>query len=477
MNWTLALPQIELALTGMAVLMAGVARRRSSVTLCTVLTLLGFLGAGALAVAVGFGDGFNGQMVADPFSLFMEILILVGTGLALVLSVDFNRQRSLTAFEFPVLMTFAVLGMIVMVTASSLLSLYVGLELHTLALCVLAAFDRDNVKSSEAGLKYFVLSALATGIMLYGISLVYGFSGTIDFGVLHNVLTATQGKSIGLEAGVILTLIGLAFKVSAAPFHMWTPDVYEGSPTSVTVVFATTPKVAAMALLTRTLLVPFGHLGFVWHAPVEIMAILSVGIGTLGAIGQTSIKRLMAYSSVGHMGYTLIGLAAGDDEGVRGLAIYLVLYVAMSVGAFACIMAMRRRGRSVETLADLAGLSRTDPTLALALAVFMVSLAGVPPVAGFFGKLYVFLAAVHAGLWGLAVFGVLASVVGAFYYLRVVKIMYFDPPSTPFDPRPASLSAVMGLTAVFTVAFCLLLGPLVGAAQVTAGALLAGGTP
>jgi NADH-quinone oxidoreductase subunit N len=327
------------------------------------------------------------------------------------------------------------------------------------------------VRSSEAGLKYFVLSGLASGLLLYGISLVYGFSGTMDFGHLRTLLMQPSHASAGLVVGIVFVLVGLAFKVSVVPFHMWTPDVYEGAPTPVTVFFATAPKVAAMALLLRVMATPFGHLIGAWQLLVIIISIASMLLGALAAIGQSNIKRLMAYSSIGHMGYALIGLAVGTPEGIRGTLIYMVIYVFMTAGTFACIMAMRRNGQSVERISDLSGLSNTDPAMALALAVFMFSLAGIPLLSGFFAKLYIFLAAVQGGLWTLAVIGVLTSVVGAFYYIRIIKVMYFDAAIAPFDPRPPSLSFVAAVTGLFTTFFFLFPGPIVLAAQAAAKAL------
>jgi NADH-quinone oxidoreductase subunit N len=371
-----------------------------------------------------------------------------------------------------VLMLFSVVGMMVMSSASNLMTLYLGLELQSLALYVLAAFARDDVRSSEAGLKYFVLSALASGLLLYGASLCYGFSGAMNFAELAKAASNPAGVSPGLIVGVVFVLVGLAFKISAVPFHMWTPDVYEGAPTPVTVFFSTAPKVAAMGILVRVMVTPFGTLLSQWQMLIVLLSIASMLLGALAAIGQSNIKRLMAYSSIGHMGYALIGLAAGTPEGIRGVLIYLVLYVFMTMAAFAGITAMRRRGRSVEQIADLAGLGRNDPALALVIAISMFSLAGIPLMSGFFAKLYIFLAAVQVGLWTLAIIGVLTSVVGAFYYIRVVKVMYFDPPAAPFDARPVSLSFVAAASALFTTFFFVFPGPIIGAAQAASKALL-----
>jgi NADH-quinone oxidoreductase subunit N len=471
MNWTLALPEIVLACLGMAILVFGVLRKHDSAVLATMFTIGAFLIAGLLVATRGTGYGFNGQFVADSFATFNKELILVGGILALIMSLDWNRTQGIARFEYPVLVLFCTVGMMVMVSASNLMSLYLGLELQSLALYVLAAFARDDLRSSEAGLKYFVLSGLASGLLLYGISLVYGFSGTMDFRALHSVLMTPEAAPTGLIIGVVFVLIGLAFKVSAVPFHMWTPDVYEGAPTPVTVFFATGPKVAAMALLLRVMGTSFAELVPAWQSLIVLMSIGSMVLGALAAIGQHNIKRLMAYSSIGHMGYALIGLAVGSADGVRGVLVYMTVYVLMTAGTFACILAMKRDGKPVEQISDLSGLATTDPGLAMALSVFMFSLAGIPLMAGFFAKLYIFLAAVKGGLWTLAVIGVLTSVVGAFYYIRVIKVMYFDAPAAAFDRRPPALSFVVAATGLFTALFFLFPAPVVDAAELASRVL------
>ncbi|HEY0421004.1 MAG TPA: NADH-quinone oxidoreductase subunit NuoN, partial [Acetobacteraceae bacterium] len=330
---------------------------------------------------------------------------------------------------------------------------------------------RDELRSSEAGLKYFVLGALASGLLLYGISLVYGFSGSMEFARIGQAL-ATPGEAItGVVVGVVFIVAALAFKVSAVPFHMWTPDVYEGAPTPVTSFMGTAPKVAAMALLVRAMSTPFGPLLAQWQQLIVLVSIASMLLGSLAAIGQRNIKRLMAYSSIGHMGYVLIGLAAGTADGIRGMLIYLVTYVFMNAGTFACIIAMRRRGRAVEGIDDLAGLSRTDPGHALWMTVFMFSMAGIPPFSGFWAKYFIFSAAVNQGMWALAVIGVLTSVVGAYYYIRIIKVMYFDAAAPAFDPRPASLSVVAAASGLFTALFVVYPAPLVAAAEAAAKVL------
>jgi NADH-quinone oxidoreductase subunit N len=469
MNWSIVLPELVLACIAMSVMLFGVLRRsEDSTLLCTMFALGGFLISGMLVLNRIPGVGFHGQFVADAFSAFNQIVILSGAAIVSILALDWNRAQGIGRFEFPVLMMFSSVGMMVMASAGNLMTLYVGLELMSLCLYVLAAFARDDVRSSEAGLKYFVLSGLASGLLLYGISLVYGFSGTMDLASLRTLLLQPGGATAGLVVGIVFVLVGLAFKVSAVPFHMWTPDVYEGAPTPVTVFFATAPKVAAMALLLRVMGTSFAPLVGAWQLLVVIVSIASMILGALAAIGQTNIKRLMAYSSIGHMGYALIGLATGNAAGVRGTLVYMVIYVFMTAGAFACIQAMRRRGRPVEQIADLSGLASNDPALALAFAVFMFSLAGIPLMSGFFAKLYIFLAAVQGGLWTLAVIGVLTSVVGAYYYIRVVKVIYFDPVVEPFDGRPAGVSFVVAATGLFTAFFFVFPAPVVGAAQAAA---------
>jgi NADH-quinone oxidoreductase subunit N len=472
MNWTLALPEIVLAVIGMVTMVFGVLQKKTDTTLlCTMFVIGGFLIAGILVLTRTAGFGFHGQFVADPFSAFNQILILSGAALSSILALGWNKAEGISRFEFPVLMLFSTVGMMIMASAGNLMTLYLGLELQSLALYVLAGFNRDHLKSSEAALKYFVLSGLASGLLLYGISFVYGFTGTMDLANLRTVLFTPANVSAGLVVGIVFMLVGLAFKVSAVPFHMWTPDVYEGAPTPVTVFFATAPKVAAMALLLRVMGTSFAPLVGAWQLLVIIVSIASMILGALAAIGQTNIKRLMAYSSIGHMGYALIGLAVGNAAGVRGTLVYMVIYVFMTAGTFGCIMAMRRKGRSVEQIADLAGLGTNDPALALALTIFMFSLAGIPLMSGFFAKLYIFLAAVQGGLWTLAVIGVLTSVVGAYYYIRVIKVIYFDPPAEAFDSHSPSLSFVVAATGLFTTFFFLFPAPVVAAAQAAASVL------
>ncbi len=471
LHWSLAWPEIVLALCAMAVLVFGVLWKRGNPSLaCSMLGLGSLLLTAVLVATTPMGSGYAGLFAVDHFAVFTKLLIIAGAAMALVLAIDYNVKTGIDRFEFPVLILLCTVGMMIMVSATNLMSLYIGLELQSLSIYVMAAFNRDDLRSSEAGLKYFVLGALASGLLLYGISLAYGFNGSMDFGQLRAGLTGDH-PAAGLVIGVVFIVAGLAFKISAVPFHMWTPDVYEGAPTPVTAFMSTAPKVAAIALLLRALEVPFGHLGGAWEQLIVLISIASMLLGSLAAIGQTSIKRLMAYSSIGHMGYALIGLAVNTQAGIQGVLIYMVTYVFMSAGVFACLIAMRRRGLPLEKIADLSGLARTDPMLALAFAIFMFSMAGIPPFSGFFGKLYVFYAAVQSGYWTLAVIGVLTSVVGAYYYLRVIKVMYFDDAQPAFDVRAPSLSFVAAVGALVTTFFFVFPAPIVTAAQAAAAVL------
>ncbi|MEE8333873.1 MAG: NADH-quinone oxidoreductase subunit NuoN, partial [Alphaproteobacteria bacterium] len=401
-----ALPEIVLACSGMALLLLGVFRGDGSTRSVSWIAVLALLVAGIVLSVVQQGRivTFSGQFVLDYFALYMKWLVLIGSALAILMSLAFNERESMARPEYPVLIVFATLGMLMMVSANDLISLYVGLELQSLSLYVLASFRRDSLRSSEAGLKYFVLGALSSGMLLYGASLIYGFTGTTSFDRLAEVFKSTtgDGPGVGVIIGLIFLMTGLAFKVSAVPFHMWTPDVYEGAPTPVTAFFAVAPKIAALALFIRVLIGPFGLLIAEWQQVVVVISALSMVLGALAAIWQTNIKRLLAYSSIGHVGYALIGLASGSEAGVRGILVYLAIYLAMNVGTFCCVLAMRRGGRMVEDIQDLAGLAQGQKVLALALALFMFSMAGIPPLAGFFGKFYIFLAAIEAELYTLA---------------------------------------------------------------------------
>jgi NADH-quinone oxidoreductase subunit N len=472
MSWTLALPELVLAISALVILVAGVIPKQETFLPISMASIGALLVTGVLVLSQAEGTALGGFYVADAFSSFMKLLALGGAAICILLSLDFNTREGIARFEYPVLVLLATLGMLVMISANDLLSLYLGLELLSLPLYVIAAFHRDNARSAEAGLKYFVLGALASGLLLYGSSLVYGFAGTTNFDRLADAFSADAGVSAGVIVGVVFVITGLAFKISAVPFHMWTPDVYEGAPTSVTAFFATAPKVAAIALLARVLVVPFGDLVAQWQQVLLLISIGSMILGAFAAIGQRNIKRLMAYSSIGHVGYALMGLAVASDIGLRGLLVYMAIYVLMNLGTFAVLVSMRRNGRAVEQVDDLAGLGRTDLGTAVWMAVFMFSMAGIPPLAGFFGKLYVFLAAVQGGFWTLAVIGVLTSVVSAYYYLRIIKVMFFDQPVGALDPAPASLTVVMAASGLFVLLFVLWPAPMLAAAQAAAAALL-----
>jgi NADH-quinone oxidoreductase subunit N len=384
------------------------------------------------------------------------------------MSFDYLRVEKQERYEYPILIVLSTTGMLMLISAADLIALYLGLELMSLALYVVAAIDRDSVRSTEAGLKYFVLGALSSGMLLYGASLVYGFTGTVNFA---GIAGASGQGGIGLVFGLVFLFAGFCFKVSAVPFHMWTPDVYEGAPTPITAFFAAAPKVAGIAMFVRTTIMAFPEILAQWQQIVIFVAIASMALGSFAAIGQRNFKRLMAYSSIGHMGFALIGLAAGTPEGVQGVLVYMAIYVAMTLGTFACILAMHRDGEFVENIGDLAGLARTKPGMAFFLAALLFSLAGIPPLAGFFAKFYVFLAAIKSGLFVLAVIGVITSVVAAYYYLAIVKIMYMDEPARPFAPIPLKLQAVLGAAGLFNILFWFYPAPLIEAARAAAKSL------
>ncbi|WP_404378907.1 NADH-quinone oxidoreductase subunit NuoN [Caenispirillum salinarum] len=471
LNLGAALPEIFLAVAGMALLMYGVFRKGDTTTSVGWMTVIAFIVA---AIFVVTGDTnqlvFGGSFITDSFSAFAKVLILAGGAFTLIMALQWLKAEKIARFEFCIIMLFATTGMLMMASANDLISFYLGLELQSLSAYVIAAFNRDNLRSTEAGLKYFVLGAVASGLLLYGMSMVYGFTGTTTFAGIAEVIGAGHAGT-GVLVGLVFILAGLSFKVSAAPFHMWTPDVYEGAPTPVTAFFAIAPKVAALALMARVLMGPFYEMADQWQQVVWLVAALSMFIGGFAAITQTNIKRLMAYSSIGHVGYALIGLAVADEQGVRGMLIYLAIYLFMNVGTFAVILSMRFKGRATEQISDLSGLSKTHPVMALWLAIFMFSMAGIPPLAGFFGKLYVFLAAVQAELYGLAVIGVLTSVVAAFYYLRIIKVMYFDEPVEAFDRPPRATSAILGICGLFVTLFVLYPAPILAAASAAAASL------
>ena len=470
-SWTLVLPELVLALCGLLALAAGVIPKRDTSHAVNMGVFGALLLAGVLVLMQPEGTAYAGQYAVDAFSKFTKLLVIAGAALGVLLALDWNVKEGLAKFEYPVLLLFSTVGMMIMLSANDLMALYIGLELLSLSLYVVAAFDRDNARSSEAGLKYFVLGALASGLLLYGSSLVYGFAGSTNFDRIADAVGTTEGAPFGLVVGLVFVLAALAFKVSAVPFHMWTPDVYEGAPTPVTAFFATAPKVAAIGLLTRVAVGPFGDVAAQWQQVIILCSLGAMLLGALAAIGQKNIKRLMAYSSIGHVGYALIGLAVGTELGVRSLLLYMAIYVFTNVGAFAVLAAMRRQGRALEGVDDLAGLGRTDPAMALAMTVFMFSMAGIPPLAGFFGKYFVIGAAIQGGYTTLAVVAVLTSAVSAYYYLRVIKVMWFDTGVGALDARPASLSVVLAGTGLFTVFFFAFPAPFLAAAQAAVTAL------
>jgi NADH-quinone oxidoreductase subunit N len=456
------LPEFTLAVVAMGALLAAVYTGKDTLASAVNWGMVGVFLFLAFWIGVG-GSGertaFDGMFNDDPFARFAKVTILLSAAAVLTISHDFMLRRNLLRFEYPILIALAVLGMMFMVSAGDLITLYMGLELQSLALYVVASLRRDSVKSSEAGLKYFVLGSLSSGILLYGASLTYGYAGTTDFaGILS---TLGQGDiPLGLLFGLVLLITGLAFKVSAVPFHMWTPDVYEGSPTPVTAFFATAPKVAAMALMARLMYDAFGAIPGQWGQVIAVLAVASMFVGAIAAIGQRDIKRLMAYSSISHMGFALIGLAAGTVGGVQAMLIYMAIYVTMNIGAFAFILSMEKDGHAITSINSLNMLSKKAPLPAFAMLVLLFSLAGVPPMVGFFGKFYVLQAAVNADMAWLALAGAVASVIGAFYYLRIIFYMYFGKEGDGIDGRMGAVQwvALMGSALIMVLGIINLFG-------------------
>jgi len=472
-----ALPELFLLAAGLVLLVVGAFKETAAGARLVANLALGTLAIALVLVVVAAPDravAFRGNFVMDGFAGFMKVVVLLGALGTLAIAQPYLRREGIERFEYAVLVIFSTAGMLLLLSANSFLALYISLELMSLPLYVLAAFQRDTYKSTEAGLKYFVLGALASGMLLYGVSLVYGFTGTIFFEELTELYMAEGGAELPLGAlvGIVFIAAGLAFKLGAVPFHMWTPDVYEGAPTAVTALFAAAPKLAAMGLTVRVFAEPFGAFVADWQQIVIAISVGSMVLGAFGAIGQRNVKRLLAYSGIGHVGYALVGLAAGTQSGVYGVLVYMTIYLFMTVGTFGVVLALRRRGQSLEQIDDFAGLGKDQPMLALATAIFMFSLAGIPPLAGFFGKLYVFLAAIEVGLVWLAVIGVLTSVVGAYYYLRIVKLVYFDSAPEALDRgMEPELRGVIAVSALVTALFVVVPGPILGTARVAAGAL------
>jgi len=475
MNLAAILPELILSLSAIALMMvAALGRRMTMVTTWASVAALIAASFALLGQPQSAGALFGGLIVADGFGAFGKLICFVSAAVAIVAAHGWFERGSEHGAEYPVLILFASVGMAVMVSATSLMTLYVGLELSSLASYVLASYRRTDERSAEAGLKYFVLGALASGILLYGISLLYGFTGTTGFAGVAAAFARDATPSIGLLFGLVFTLAGLAFKISAVPFHMWTPDVYEGAPTPVTAFFASAPKAAAVLLSTRVCLEAMAPATDAWRQIVIFAALASIFLGAIAAYGQTNIKRLLAYSSINNVGFALIGLAAGTQVGASSVLFYMAIYVVMTLGAFLCVLRMRTAdGQPVEALASLSGLSQTRPALAWAIAFFMFSLAGIPPFFGFWPKLLVFWAAVGAGYYPLAVVGILGAVIGAYYYLKIVKIMFFDAPAEPYGKVRAPLeTALIFLSAlVISPVGYLLIGPLGRLADNAAGSL------
>ena len=475
-NMTPILPEIFLSVLAMVLLLINVFRPGGPKS---YLAYVSFIGIIATAVLVGAGWGghiesFSGSVVLDNFATFFKLTFLVAAGLTVLITDSYMEREECNHGELYPLILFAVVGMMLMASGTDLMTIFLGLEVMSVTLYVLAGFNRANKKSNEAGLKYFLLGSFSTGFMLYGMALIYGATGTTRLYKIAAVVgqMTIPSANIMLVAGMLLMMTGFAFKIAAAPFHMWTPDVYEGSPTPVTAFFAAAPKIAAMALFLRVVFGPFAGAQHQWFQIIAVISVASMILGAVAAIGQTNIKRLMAYSSIGHMGYALIGFAAASPAGVQGVLIYLVIYLAMTAGTFVVIMMMRRNGHPIEEIAELSGLSARDPTTAYLLAILMFSLAGIPPLAGFWGKFFVFYAAIQAGLYWLAVVGFVTSVIGAYYYLNIVRLMFFEEPAQAFEKPLGTVNAMLlaGSTA-FVLFFVVLPAPLVAAAQVAAQSL------
>ena len=471
----IVLPELVLAIYSMLALLVAVYTGKDGLTQLVTWATAAVMVAVALWVAVA-GSGsqiaFGGLFVDDAFARFAKVAILLSGAAILLISEDFMAKRGLARFEYPLLIALASIGMMAMVSAGDLMSLYMGLELQSLALYVVAALDRDSKTSTEAGLKYFVLGALSSGLLLYGASLVYGYAGTTSFA---GILTTVQhGVPVGLLFGLVFMLAGLAFKISAAPFHMWTPDVYEGAPTPITAFFATAPKIAAMAMIARLVHDAFGGITLQWAQVLAVLSLLSMFVGAVAAIGQKDIKRLMAYSSIAHMGFALMGLASGTAFGVQAMLVYMAIYVTMNLGTFAFILSLEMDGKPVTNISLLNQFSKREPLKALAVLVLMFSLAGVPPMLGFFGKFYVLKAAVDGGMVWLALAGAVASVIGAFYYLRVVFYMYFGAEGPKLDSRMSTVqwAVLMGVAAIMLLGVINLFGieaPALAAAEALLG--------
>ena len=455
-NLNLVLPEIFISLSIMFLLILGVFKKDSSKIIFN-FSLFAILITTTITINETFSITretlFNESVVIDRMSSLMKIITLVGGFLVLIISSSYLKTFKIYNIEYPILILSSILGMMVMISSNDLIVFYMGLELQSLALYVLATYNRDQLKSSEAGLKYFVLSALSSGLLLYGCSLIYGFSGSTNFDIISNQLNSDEYV---LTFGIVFILVGLAFKISAVPFHMWAPDVYEGSPTTVTLFFTMVPKIAALTVFIRFLYVPFLNLIDQWQMIIVFLSIASMIFGAIAAIGQTNIKRLIAYSSIGHIGYALAGIATGTSSGYSSSVLYITIYAVMNLGIFGCIFLMKKDGKYTEEINDLSGISKNHPLISLSFLIILFSLAGIPPLGGFFAKFYIFLSVVESEMYTLAIIGLLTTVVSAFYYLKIIKIIYFDEITKPFDENKSfSISGTIFITCVFLVTFFL----------------------
>jgi len=476
-SWILLSPlkqEIFLAVVGMILLMIGAFRGNTSINFIMPAVIISLVVA-IIGIFVGDWtaiDTLSGMIIVDGFSEWMKILILSGLAVSLLLSVSWLRENAMLKFEYPILVLFSGIGMMLMVSSNNLLSLYMAIELSSLCLYVLAAINRDNLLSTEAGLKYFILGALSSGLLLFGISLVYGYTGTLSFASISGFLETTKSMPYGVMVGMIFMLAGLAFKISAVPFHMWTPDVYQGAPTPVTALFAIVPKVAALGLIIRLITGPFELLAEEWTQIFIFISVTSMILGAFAGLVQNNIKRLLAYSSIGNMGYAMLGLLPSVSAGVASVIIYVSIYMVMLAGVFGILMSVKRNGQSIENIPDFAGLSKSSPFLAYTLAALLFSMMGIPPLAGFFGKFFVFQAAVAGGFFVVAVVGVLTSVVGAYYYLRLIKVMFFDASAGEFDEdKSLSRHLVVVGSLAFIILFTVMPNQLLNQAMIAASSL------
>jgi NADH-quinone oxidoreductase subunit N len=451
-NINLYLPEIFLSLGILVALLVGVFFKKSYNLVTKII--YGIIISLILIILSSFNESFKlffDSFISNSFTNFFKILILIGTFFILLITQNYIKDIKINYFEYPIVLLLSVLGMFIMISANDLILFYLGLELQSLALYILAALDRDNLKSNESGLKYFILSALASGLLLYGCSLLYGFTGSTNFDVIN---LKTNIENVGAIFAMVFILVGLAFKISAVPFHMWTPDVYEGSPSSVTSFFAVIPKIAGIAVFIRFIQIPFGQLIEHWQTILIFISLASMILGAVAAIGQTNIKRLIAYSSIGHMGYALAGISTGSTTGYNSSIIYITVYVVMNLGIFSCIFLMKRDGKYCETINDLTGISKHHPILSISLLIILFSLAGIPPLAGFFAKFYIFMSVIESKMYALAIIGLLSTVISAFYYLRIIKTIYFDETDKPFDEiKNLSISITLFLSSFILISF------------------------